>query len=79
MLHGQPLARAVEVVPGVWVGGEAAAAEMVESGKMRADDFRFFAVSMGVRLTVKLRCLTEHDARWRCTSFAVSQAAGQRV
>jgi len=43
LIHGHRLPKAVEVVPGVFMGGEVAAAEEVCEGRLPAEDFRFFA------------------------------------
>ena len=43
LIHGHPLPGAQEVVPGVFMGGERAAAEAVNGGRMSAEEFRFFA------------------------------------
>ncbi|GAX79802.1 hypothetical protein CEUSTIGMA_g7242.t1 [Chlamydomonas eustigma] len=43
LLHGHPLPGAQEVVPGIFMGGELAAAKEVGEGRLRAEDFRFFA------------------------------------
>jgi putative AlgH/UPF0301 family transcriptional regulator len=46
LLHGHPLDGSVEVVPGVRLGGEAAAVAEVAAGKVSAADFRFFSGAM---------------------------------
>lgn len=48
MLHGYELPRAVEIVPGVFVGGEAAALQLVAprgsgAGGPEPDEFKFFS------------------------------------
>jgi putative AlgH/UPF0301 family transcriptional regulator len=46
LLHGHPLEGSVEVVPGVRLGGEAAAVAEVAAGNLSAADFRFFSGAM---------------------------------
>jgi glucose-6-phosphate 1-epimerase/putative transcriptional regulator len=43
IMHGFRLERAVEVVPGVFVGGEAAATGEVQARRLPAEPFKFFA------------------------------------
>ena len=43
LIHGQRLPGSQEVVPGVFMGGEVAAAAEVAAGRLRAEDCRFFA------------------------------------
>eukprot|EP00798_Chlamydomonas_sp_ICE-L_P004918 gene4918-34688_t len=53
VLHGHNLPGAVEVVPGVFVGGEAAASAKVEKKELPADDFRFFAAAALAKIEKK--------------------------
>ena len=46
LLHGHPLPGAQAVIPGVFMGGEQAAAAEVSAGRLAADEFRFFAGAM---------------------------------
>lgn len=53
MLHGYDLPRSVEIVPGVYVGGEAAALSLVAprgsgEGGPEPDEFKFFSGKSGV-------------------------------
>lgn len=43
LLHGQVLPRAVEVVPGVFMGGDAGASDAVSKGLATPEQFKFFA------------------------------------
>ncbi|KAJ9532033.1 hypothetical protein QJQ45_003756 [Haematococcus lacustris] len=43
LMHPHPLPKAVQVVPGIFLGGEATAAEEVAAGRLAADSFKFFS------------------------------------
>lgn len=43
VLHGHALPRAVEVVPGVFVGGEAAAVDAATAGQLDPSGFKFYS------------------------------------
>jgi putative transcriptional regulator len=43
IMHGHRLHEAAEVVPGVFVGGEEAATDEVQDGRMDPSQFKFFS------------------------------------
>lgn len=46
VVHGHNLEGAMEVVPGVYVGGETAAVNAVRDGLIPVGDFKFFSGAM---------------------------------